>query len=125
VSSGGVRVTGLNKLTRELQGLGLEVDDLKEAFSDIAADAADKAAQFAPRRSGKLAGTIRGNRAKNKAVVTAGRGKVRYAGPINYGWPKRNIRADGFMQRADDAVRPTVVERLTQNIQRVIDSRGL
>lgn len=121
----GVRVTGLNKVVRELQALGLEVDDLKDAFADIASDAAQKAAGYAPRRSGRLVGSIRGNRAKNKAVVTAGKAKVPYAGAINYGWRRRRISPNPFMQKADADMAPVVVERLTAAIETIINERGL
>jgi hypothetical protein len=122
----GFRVEGLKKLTRELQALGLDVDDLKGAFSKIASEGAHLAAGFAPKRSGALAGTIRGNNAKNKAVVSAGRGRgVPYAGPINYGWPKRHISAAGFMQKADEAMRPKALAQLEIEINRKIRERGL
>lgn len=122
---GGVRVDGLRELVRDLERVGVEVADLKDAFGQIATRAANLAASFAPRRSGKLAASIRGNRAKNYAAVSAGSARVPYAGPINYGWPKRHIKASGFMQRADDAMRPTVVADLDAAIGRLLAQRGL
>lgn len=123
--SGGVRVEGLNRLTRDLQALGLDIDDLKDAFADIADEGARLAAGFAPVRTGRLRSTIRGNRAKNKAVVAAGRGRTRYAGPINYGWPKRNIAPALFMQKADEAMQPKALARLDESITDAIHRRGL
>jgi len=122
---GGVRVEGLNRLVRDLQALGLEVDDLKDAFGEIAAAGADLAAGFAPRRTGALAASVRGNRAKAKAVVSSGKTRVPYAGPINYGWPRRNIRPALFMQRADEAMRPRALAELDEAIARKIRERGL
>lgn len=124
-TSGGVRVTGLTAVVRALLELGLEVDDLKAAFSAIAAEGARRAAGFAPRRTGRLAADIRGNRAKSKAVVTAGRASVPYAGPINYGWPARNIAPAGFMQKADEAMQPFALKQLEDEINRQITRRGL
>lgn len=121
----GFKVVGLNAVVRDLAALGLEVEDLKNAFSTIAAEGAQVAAGFAPKRTGRLAGDIRGNRAKSKAVVTAGRVSVPYAGPINYGWPARNIAANGFMQRTDAVMQPVAIERLEQEINRQIARRGL
>ena len=122
----GFQVQGLARLTRDLQALGLEVDDLKDAFSTLAAEGAALASGFAPKRSGRLAASIRGNRAKSKAVVSAGRGKaVPYAGAINYGWPKRGISARGFMQEADARMRPKALQELEQAINRKIKERGL
>jgi len=122
----GFKVEGLSKLTRELQGLGLDVDDLKSAFGAIAKEGAELAARFAPHRSGALAGSIRGNRAKSKAVVSAGRGRaVPYAGPVNYGWPKRGIAPRGFMEKADQAMRPRALAELERAVNDKIKERGL
>lgn len=123
--SGGVRIDGLNKVVRALQELGLELDDIKGAFSELAQQGARIAAHFVDSRSGRLASTVRGNRAKNKAVITAGRAKVKYAGVQNYGWPKKNIRAQQFMQQADEALKPIAVRELERAINKSIQRRGL
>jgi hypothetical protein len=123
--AGGVRVEGLNALVRDLQKLGLDVEDLKEAFGDISSEAASLASSFAPKRSGALAGTVRGNRAKNKAIVSAGRARVKYAGAINYGWPKRNIKASSFMQKADERMKPKALQILDDALEQKIKERGL
>lgn len=121
----GVRVEGLNKTIRALQGVGVEVQDLKEVFSEISAEGARLASSFAPKKSGRLSGTVRGNKAKNKAVVIAGRARVPYAGAQNYGWPKRNIRPALFMQRADAALAPRAVEMLEAGLDRAVGKAGL
>lgn len=121
----GVRVEGLNKTVKALQGFGVEIADLKEVFADIAAEGARLASRYAPKRSGRLQATVRGNKAKNKAVVIAGRAKVPYAGAQNYGWPKRHIRAVLFMQRADTALAPMAVEMLETGLDRAIGKVGL
>lgn len=123
--SGGVQVTGLNKLVRDLHALGLEVDDLKDAFGTIAKEGARVASSFAPIRSGKLRASVRGNRAKNKAVVSAGRARVPYAAPINYGWYARNIKPAHFMQKADAVMRPKALNELDKAILKKIKERGL
>lgn len=124
-TGGGVRVTGLNAVVRALLEIGLDVDDLKDAFSSISREGARIAAGFVHSRTGKLAGTLRGNRAKNKAVIVAGRGRVKYAGVQNYGWPRRHIRAQQFMQRADEVLQPIAVEKLEREINDAIRRRGL
>jgi hypothetical protein len=121
----GVRVEGLNRTVRALQRYGVEVGDLKETFADIAAEGARLASSFAPKRSGRLAGTVRGNKAKNKAVVAAGKARVPYAGAINYGWPKRGIKPALFMQRADKALAPRAVGMLESGLGRAAERAGL
>ncbi len=123
--SGGVQVRGLPKVVRGLQAIGLEVEDLKDAFGTSASEAAAVIADEAPKRTGRLASDVRGNRAKGKAVVRAGRASVPYAGPINYGWPARNIAPDLFMQRGEEKYTPTAVRRLEEEINAAIRRRGL
>ena len=122
---GGVRVEGLNAAVKALAEIGLDLDDIKDAFSEIAAEGARLAGSFAPVRTGALAGSVRGNRAKSKAVVMAGRARVPYAGAINYGWPARGIAGSSFMQRADEAMRPKALAELDAAINRKIRERGL
>ena len=121
----GFKVEGLNEVVRALTQIGLEVDDLKDAFSKIAALGAQVAASYAPKKTGALAGDVRGNRAKSKAVVTAGRARIQYAGPQNYGWPSRGIRGTGFMQKADTTMQPVAIQMLEAEINRVIRQKGL
>lgn len=121
----GVQVEGLNQTVRALQRFGAEVDDLKEVFAGIAAEGARLASSFAPVKTGRMAATIRGNRAKNKAVVVVGRARVPYAGVINYGWPRRGIRPALFMQRADTAMAPRAVEMLETGINELVRRVGL
>lgn len=120
-----VQVQGLTAVVRALEALGLEVDDLKDAFSSIAKEAAERAARHAPVLSGRLAGDVRGNRAKSKAVVIAGRASVPYAGAINYGWAAHHISPAGFMQAADHEMQPIALQRLEAEINRQIRKKGL
>jgi hypothetical protein len=121
----GFKVQGLREKVRDLQAAGAEVEDLKNAFGKIAARGADLGRGFIRSRTGRLAASVRGNRAKAKAVVTAGRASVPYAGPINYGWPKRNIEPRQFMQKADQQLRPYAEQQLDDEIQAAIRRRGL
>ena len=120
-----VRVEGLKRAVRSLQRAGAEVSDLKGVFAEIAAEGATLAARYAPKRTGRLAGTVRGNKAKNKAVVLAGRARVPYAGAINYGWPKRNIKPANFLARADAELQERVPQMLEEGIQRIIERNDL
>lgn len=125
MAGGGVQVTGLTELLRALKALGLDVEDLKDAFSAISREAADRAAKHAPRGSGRLAASIRGNRAQSKAVVLAGSARVPYARVINYGWAGHNITANPFMQRADAEMQDRAIDMLEEGIDQAIRKRGL
>lgn len=121
----GFKVEGLNRVVRDLQAIGVEVEDLKAAFSKLAEEGARRASAHVRSKSGRLAADVRGNRAKSKAVVIAGRAKVPYAGPINYGWPARNIAAQGFMQAADAEMQPLALRLLEDEINHQIALKGL
>ena len=118
-------VQGLRQVVKDLLEIGVDLEDLKDAMADVAKAATDVAQAAAPTRSGALRASIRGNRAKGKAVVTAGRARVPYAGAINYGWPKRGIRPAHFMQKADEVVGPKAVQMLEESINKIIESKGL
>lgn len=120
----GTYVEGLRQTIKSLEALGVDLEDIKDSMAQIAAEAARVAAQHAPSDSGALRASIRGNRAKGKAVVTAGKARVPYAGAINYGWRARGIRGVGFMQAADRVVGPRAVEILEDGINRRIQDRG-
>lgn len=119
-----VRVKGLRETVANLEALGVAVDDLKAVFGGIAQDASAIAARHAPSRTGRLRASIRGSKAKNKAVVRAGRSLVPYAGPINFGWPKRNIEPSLFMQRASAEIAPSLEPRVERELNRLFSQHG-
>jgi hypothetical protein len=121
----GVRVEGLRKLVRELEDLGADINDLKDAFGNLAKRGAEVAKGFIPSRSGRLKGTARGNRAKNKAVITIGKASAPYAAIINYGWPLRNIKGAGFVPQTDRVMEPEAVAEITNSLHQIIRKRGL
>lgn len=124
--NGGVRVDGLAKTVRQLKEFGLEIDDLKDAFASISAQAVDRILKYVPRgKTGKLAASVRGNRAQNKAIVRAGKAAVPYAGPINYGWRTRGIEPALYMQKGDQEMRPIAVRELESEIENAIRRQGL
>lgn len=120
-----VRFENLARAVRALRALGVDVGDMRNAFSTLSDEGARIAARRAPRRTGRLAGSVRGAQGISKAVISAGDSTVPYAGAINYGWPARGISAAGFMQQADQELEPKVVQLLEQDIDTSIRKRGL
>ena len=122
----GISIDGLREFVRDLEKLGVEVNDLKDVFSKISKRAADVMQSKVPVRTGALRAAVRGNRAKNKAVVVAGNNKrVAYAGAINYGHPARNIRPANFIARTDDVMQTEALELLDEGITDLIKRYGL
>lgn len=119
-----IAVEGLRETVRNLQKAGVEIEDLKDVMGGIAAEASDIITADAPSKSGKLRQSVRGNRAKGKAVVISGRARVPYAGAINYGWRARNIEPARFMQAADKVMDEKAPEMLEQGISEMLEKIG-
>lgn len=95
--SAGISVEGGKTLRRTLRQAGDNLEDLKAAHDKAAKIAADASAALAPKRTGRLAATIRGSGTKTAGIMRAGYSSVPYAGPIHWGWPSRNISPQPFL----------------------------
>lgn len=117
-----VRVDGLRRLGRDLRRIGPEaIENLKRANAAAAALVASAASSRAPRRTGRLASSVRGNRAANRAVVSAGSAALPYAGPIHYGWPARSIEPQPFVIDAAQATEPAWLPLYAADVDRALD----
>lgn len=116
-----LRVDGLGRLRRDLRRFAGDADDLKAANAAAAATVAGAASERAPRRSGRLAGSVRGNRAVGRATVLAGGAAVPYAGPVHWGWPAHGIDAQPFVVDAAQATEPTWLPAYATDLQRAAD----
>lgn len=99
-----VELVGERQLRASLRRAGDDLSDLKAAHAAAARVVEPVARTAAPVRSGTLAGTVRSSGTKTAAIVRAGYASVPYAGPIHWGWPKRNISPNRFVW---DAARRT------------------
>ena len=117
-------VEGLPQLRRALRQLVGNVDDLKAANAAVAALVAAAASSRAPGRSGRLAGSVRGNRAVGRASVMAGGAAMPYAGPIHYGWPARGIEGTPFVVDAAQATEATWLPLYEADVRRAVDAVG-
>ena len=97
----GIQVTGLRQVVRSLEKLGASAADLKSAFKRIGTVVANEAKSIVPRRSGRLADSIKPSNTKNKSVVRAGGARVPYAGVIHFGG-YHGITAQPFLTEALD-----------------------
>lgn len=100
--AGFLQVDGLRALTKALKAAGEDVTELKALNGKAAALVADAAAPRTPRRSGRLAASVRTGATQRGGRVMAGKASVPYAGVIHWGWPKRGIKAQPWI--ADTAV---------------------
>lgn len=101
-SSAGVQLEGAANLRRTLRRAGVELLGLKQAHAAAGSIVTPAAKGKAPSKSGALAGSIRAGTAAASLTIRAGGASLPYAGPIHYGWKKRNIRAQPFIVEAVD-----------------------
>jgi hypothetical protein len=94
-----VEVEGAPRLRRTLKAAGIALSNLKNVHKGAANIAADGARRRAPRGpKGWLLASIRAGATQRAAFIRAGNNsRVKYGGPINYGWRKRNIKPNPFM----------------------------
>lgn len=114
------RVEGLNKLLRALEKLD---DDAKQQFKAAGKLAGEMVAKEArgivPMRSGRLKDSIKASATGRGAVVKAGKAAVPYAGPIHFGWFRRNITPKPFLYQAADRRVDEVVDQYLAQIYAV------
>lgn len=115
---GELRVDGARRLRSTLKAAGGDLDDLKAAHLDAAQVVV--AAVLAPRRTGRLAGTIRAGATRRAAVVRAGTARVPYAGPIHWGWGRRHIRSNPFLTSAAQRTEAVWVGKYSDQLDTIL-----
>lgn len=117
----GIRVEGAKELRATLKRAGDDLGDLKAAHSEAAQLVTGVSRARAPKRSGTLAGSVRGSGAATTATIRAGGSRVPYAGPIHYGWPAHNIAPQPFISEAAQATEPAWVHLYDQAVEKILD----
>jgi len=117
-----VKVEGLKELNKALRNLPKGFRKEQAAIHKKTAEpVASAAARIVPRRSGRLAASIRAQGTQRAGRVAAGKKSVPYAGPIHWGWPARNIKPQPFLTDALASKQETVVEIYLTETDRLID----
>ena len=115
-----VQVDGARELRASLKRAGDDLADLKDANQAVAGMVAGRATSMAPRVSGRLAGSVRGNRAASSAVIKVGGASLPYAGPVHWGWPARHIAGDPFAANAAKDTEPEWTATYLQAIEAIV-----
>lgn len=121
----GVYISGLREITRAMEKAGVDVEELKDVMGRIATRATNVMQPYIPSKTGALRASARGNRAKGKAVVTIGKARTPYAAPIQWGWPRRNIKPARFVERTDAVMETEVVQMLEDGWSEIAERHGL
>ena len=118
----GIRVDGARQLRSSMRRAGLDLDQLKSTHAAVAQLVAGRGRTAAPKRSGRLAASVRPSGTKTQAVIRAGYARVPYANPIHWGWPRRGIAANPWLSRAAQSSEPAWVGIYTREVDRIIDT---
>ncbi|RGU31637.1 HK97 gp10 family phage protein [Bifidobacterium pseudocatenulatum] len=124
VAAGGngyIQLKGASELARGLKQAGADLKDLKAVNREAAQIVVPEAKSLAPNKSGRLAASIRAGATQKAGVVRVGTKKVPYAGPINYGWPKHNIKATYFANKAAKNTEPQWTQLYADAVQKIIN----
>lgn len=95
--------------------------DWTETNKAVAKIAAVRGRADAPRRTGRLAASVRPGATRIAAIERAGNTSVPYAGPIHWGWPKRHIKPNPFMSRAAHETQPEWIDIYFAKLNEMID----
>lgn len=111
-----MKIEGFDKTVRALNRAGAETQDMKDLMHSLGSLVVKTARPLTPHKTGHLAGSIRAGRGKTKAVVTAGRKSIPYAGVQHYGWPAHHIKASMFLVKALEVKNEEIVRNLIKGI---------
>lgn len=120
-----VRVEGLRKTVRALEGAGVASQDLKDLMHSVGGIVVKAASPNVPTLSGALRGSLRAGRGKTKAVIRAGGARTPYAGVQHYGWPARGISAHPFLAQAVTSTRGRTLSALDDGIGDLLRKNNL
>lgn len=113
---------GLRQAASAFRRAGVDMQQLKGAYKEMAGVVKQDVAGVIPVRSGKLKSSLRASSTQKSGVVRAGRASIPYAGVINYGWPGHNIEAQHFMERGLELSEAEVVRLYAEAIQDALDT---
>lgn len=93
-----LQVDGARELRKQAKAAAVDLDDMKAAHKDIAEHIKGWSMSLVPVVTGTLAASMRASGTAIASTVRAGNNtSVRYANPIHWGWPRRNIEPQPWL----------------------------
>lgn len=118
-----IEVAGLARLKRTMRQAGADIGQLKDLnrrAASTAAPAVRAATPVGPAKSGHLHTTVRVGATGKAGVIRVGNKSKPYAGPIHWGWPKRNIRPNPWAAEAARSTEGAWTEVYVQGIEQIL-----
>lgn len=119
LDGGSVEVTGITRLLKDAEAVGIAVEDLKDLTYRLGQPIATLAASLAPRKSGRLAGAIKPSKSKRKVMVRVGSKSLPYAAPQHWGYDSRS--GEKWLSRAEETLRPHTFAGFGLGIKQLLD----
>lgn len=114
-----VAIDGVGQLRAHLGDVADGLGDLSTVNAQIAQLVARTARDLAPKRTGKLAASVRVSKGPRQVTVRA---DAVYAGPIHWGWHRRHIKANPFITVAAQRTEERWTALLTDAVQDLINT---
>lgn len=118
-------VEGEEKVKAALAKIEKDIVDRSELNKDLSDELSRKASAMAPRLTGALASSVKGNPSNEKAQILAGSQSVPYAGVQEYGWPQKNIQAQPYLRPAVFDNIGYIVEKYNKYIESIVKKYNL
>jgi len=138
-SQDSIRIRNLKQVQNALKELGVSNQELGRASFEAGSITARSIQAFMPRRTGKLASTVKASKLGTKVVVTIGNNTTAtYAAPVNFGWlfvgpghqksPRAersktgtpNIKPRRFIEKALRTTRQRVLDTYIDELQKLV-----
>ena len=120
-----ITITGVKEVIDTLNKLGKDLESNEELNKELSSTLSQKASAMAPRLTGALASSVKGNPSAEKAQILAGSAAVPYAGVQEYGWPEKNIQAQPYLRPAVYNNLGYIIEKYNESIQKAIKQYNL
>ncbi|MFN7583756.1 MAG: hypothetical protein ACK5P0_00190 [bacterium] len=120
-----ITITGVKEVIDTLNKLGKDLESNEELNKELSSTLSQKASAMAPRLTGALASSVKGNPSAEKAQILAGSAAVPYAGVQEYGWPEKNINAQPYLRPAVHNNMGYIIEKYNESIQKAIKKYNL
>ena len=119
-----IKVSGLNKLVRDLKVIGVPAKEISQAGAEAGEIVAAEARTLVPVKTGALRSTIRVAKQQRRIIVRAGSARVPYANPIHWGWFRRGILPNPFFSKALKLNIEEIYTRYFENLDKLVTKYG-
>lgn len=121
-SQDSIRIPNLKQIQAALIELGVSKKELGEASFTAGMITTVKARELVPKKSGKLATTIKARKLSSKVMVVAGNNTtVKYAGLQNFGSKRKGVEGRYFFQMAIRRTRQQVLDTYLDTLQEMVN----